>query len=101
MSRDPGIGYQFFMENMDKIIVFDNFNIKRGDDVINIKPGKYFDKLLKDKDEDLYYRIKKKRHDDFYDSVDCKTFEEVDLVSNNLNREASKLSSVKTLKRNL
>ena len=31
MSRRPGIGYSFFMENMEKIYLYDNFSIRRGD----------------------------------------------------------------------
>lgn len=101
MSRNPGIGHQWFMENLDRIYEFDNFNIKRGDKVINIKPGKYCDKLLKLQDEQLYYDIKKKRHEDFYDGVDCLSYENIDVVINNHKAEASKKVSIKTLKRNL
>lgn len=65
------------------------------------KPGRYCDKLLKVVDEQKYYDLKKKRHEDFYDSVDCLDYENVDLVKNNLAKETCKQSSVKILKRNL
>lgn len=99
MSRNPGIGYNFFIENMESIYKYDNFSIRRGDEVINVKPGRYADKLLKLKHEQLYYDRKKKRRVDFYDSVDTKDFDAVDVRLNNERGEYNKLHSVRQLKR--
>ncbi len=101
MSRNPGIGHAWFMENMDHIIEFDGFSLKRGEKVVNMKPPKYFYKLLKEIDPDLYYSIKIGHQIDLYDSIDCKTFEAVDLVNNNRKAEQVKIQSAKLLKRNL
>lgn len=101
MSRRPGIGYDYFQENLERIYMTDNINFKRGDMVITVKPGKYVDKLLKKADEAKYYEIKKKRHDDFYDGVDCKIYENVDVATNLHRAEQEKLSSIKQLKRSL
>ena len=101
MSRNPGIGYQWFMENMEHLIEFDRFSIKRCDDVITMQPGAYFYKLLKDYDEQLYYEIKNCHHEAFWNSVDVKTSEAVDLARNLHKAEIRKKSSAKMLKRNL
>lgn len=99
MSRRPGIGFNYYDENLEKIYLTDNINFKRGEMVFTVKPGKYADKLLKNKDEAKYYDIKKKRHQDFYDGVDCKTYENVDLAINNHKAEDEKLHQIKQLKR--
>lgn len=101
MSRRPGIGYQFFMQELDHIYEYDNFSFLRGDQVINVKPGRYADKLLKKVDEQRYYDLKKKRRDDFYDSIDTKDFDGVDIRVNNHKAEYNKEHSIKLLKRNL
>ncbi len=101
MSRDPGIGFDWYMTNFKRIVDFDNVNFKRGEDVITTKPGKYFDKLYKKRDEDKYYCTKKKRREDYYDSIDCLTFEAKDVVENNHRKEDVKIHSIKQLKRSL
>lgn len=100
MSRRPGIGYDWYDEHFEQLFVYDNYIFKRGDKAFPVKPGRYYDRLVKDRDIQAYYELKEKRHRDFYDAVDCKTYEAVDLVHNNLNAEAEKLRSIKLLKRN-
>lgn len=100
MSRMPGIGYNWFQEHFEQIYEYDSYIFKRGDKSISVKPGKYCDKLLKDKDEQAYYDLKEKRHQDFYDSVDVLEYEGYDLVQNNAAKEMNKELSVKLLKRN-
>lgn len=101
MSRRPGIGYKYYSEHLESIYITDNMNFKRGDNVFTVKPGKYCDKLLKNHSEQKYYDIKKKRHNDFYDAVDCKTFEGVDVALNNHKAEEVKDHQIKLLKRSL
>lgn len=100
MSRRPGIGYDWYDEHFEQLCIDDNYIFKRGDKAFAVKPGKYFDRKLKERDVQKYYELKEKRHHDFYDSVDCKTYEGVDLVVNNRNAEAEKKRSIKLLKRN-
>lgn len=49
MSTHPGIGYQFFVENIDDIIKYDSITITNNKGASTIKLPRYFDKLL-DKD---------------------------------------------------
>ena len=100
MSRMPGIGYDWFDQHYEQLIMYDNYIFKRGDKAFPVKPGKYFDKIIKELDEQLFYEKKEQRHQDFYDSVDCKTFEGVDLTINNHNAELEKERQAKLLKRN-
>lgn len=100
MSRRPGIGYDWYDEHFEQLCINDSYVFKRGDKAFNVKPGRYFDRMLKERNPQAYYELKEKRHRDFYDSVDCKTYEGVDLVINNKNAEAEKQCSIKLLKRN-
>lgn len=99
MSRDPGIGFNWYMTNMKHIYDFDSVMFKRGDKVVVQKPGKYCDKLFKKVNPSWYYAIKNVRHEAFYDSIDSKTYEGVDLASNNHKSERLKERSAKLLKR--
>lgn len=101
MSRRPGIGYDWYNEHFDQIYEFDKVVFKRGDKVIYQNPVRYVDRMLRDRDEQRYYDLKEKRHQDFYDSVDCKTYESVDLATNNHRAEQEKLRSAKLLKRKI
>lgn len=44
-SRMPGIGYQYFFDNYEKIYKFDSLNIVAGDKVKKVRVPKYFDYL--------------------------------------------------------
>lgn len=101
MSRRPGIGQTFYLENMDHIYEFDNIVFKRGDGVFNVKPGRYCDRLLKAIDEQRYYDLKQNRREDFYDNVDSLYYECADLSVNLHRKESVKKSSMKLLKRTL
>lgn len=101
MSRCPGIGYSWYMDNLQKIYDVDKVVVRRGSKVVFCNPGKYCDNILKQQDEQAFYELKEKRHHDFYDGVDCKTYEGVDVITNLHNAEARKLSSAKLLKRTL
>lgn len=59
MSRRPGIGYQYFKDNEEKIKKNDNIILKRGDNAVSFKPSRYFDTHFLDEDEQ--YQVKMKR----------------------------------------
>jgi len=99
MSRRPGIGYDWYQEHYEQLFLYDNYIFKRGDKAISVKPGRYFDKLVKEKSEQDYYDLKERRHRDFYDHIDCLSFEGIDLVNNNLACELEKERCAKMLKR--
>lgn len=99
MSRMPGIGYDWYMSNLNHIYDTDTVVFKRGEDVIVKKPGKYCDKLLKKTHPQMFYDLKDKRHQDFYDAVAVKGYESVDLAINNHNAESEKENQTKILKR--
>lgn len=101
MSRRPGIGSKWYVDNLDNIYQYDKIPIKRGDKTVYSNPGRFCDNELKKVDEQRFYEMKEKRHNDLYSSINCKTFEGVDLVVNNLRAEDNKKRSIKTLKRSL
>ena len=99
MSRMPGIGYDWYMSNLNHIYDTDTVVFKRGEDVIVKKPGKYCDKLLQKEHPQMFYDLKWKRHQDFYDAVAVKGYESVDLAINNHKAESEKENQTKILKR--
>lgn len=101
MSRRPGIGAQWYKENLSTIYEYDKVVVHRGDKSFYQNPGRYCDNILKDIDVQKFYDLKEKRHRDFYDGVECKGFEGVDLAINNHLAESAKLNSIKLLKRKL
>lgn len=101
MSRRPGIGNDYYLQNLEDIYKYDNLSYKRGKKVVNVKPGRYCDKLLKQVDEQKFYDIKKIRRRQFYDSVDLLDFNGHDLAEQNHVKEDYKNASVKLLKRTL
>lgn len=100
MSRMPGIGSKFYDSHFEAIYEFDKVATKHGDKVYFSNPGKYCDNKLKERDPQRFYEMKEDRHKAFWDSIDCKTYEGVDLATNNLHQELEKLRQSKILKRN-
>ena len=101
MSRRPGIGFDWFMTNMDEIYTYDGYNMRRGDKVFSVKPGKYCDELLKKENPQAFYDLKKHRRDAFYDSIEAKDSIAVDLHRNLVNQEAITEMRLHQLKRQL
>lgn len=101
MSRRPGIGADWYKENLSEIYQYDKVVVHRGNMSFFQNPGRYCDNLLKDLDPQRFYELKEKRHRGFYDSVDCKVYETVDVASNLLKAEEEKKRSAKLLKRKL
>lgn len=60
MSRNPGIGKEYFNENFDDIYPTDGIVLSGGS---RVKPPRYFDNLMNDIDEDLMSDVKLKRAD--------------------------------------
>lgn len=60
MSRNPGLGYDFFIKYYDDIVNYDHVVIRNGR--IGLPP-KYYDKLLAGCDYELFLRNKQKRLD--------------------------------------
>lgn len=58
MSRMPGIGFQYYQDNKEKIYKNDEIILVNGK---TVKPPKYFDKLLEQEDEEKYRQIIDKR----------------------------------------
>lgn len=46
MSRRPGIGYQFYKDNKDSIYTFDRVLVNHNDNVLSVKPPKFYDKMF-------------------------------------------------------
>lgn len=102
MSRMPGIGAKWYEDHLEHIYQFDNLSFKRGDKVINQKPGKYFDKLVqKHLGDQAYYDRKKERHEQFYDSIDLLDFNGHDLAEQNHRKEEAKEAQARMLMRTL
>lgn len=58
MSRKPGIGYDFFLKYYDDIVHYDRVVTRGG---VQSKPPRYYDKLLRGFDDDIYLRNKENR----------------------------------------
>ena len=62
MHVSNGISKDYYLANKDKIYEFDNINVLHNK-VVNVKPPKYFDYLMKKEDELFIHDIKKKRQE--------------------------------------
>ena len=60
MSRNPGIGRQYFEDNFEDVYRFDNVLLSGG---LLVRPPRYFDVLMNELDEDLMNDVKQKRVD--------------------------------------
>lgn len=60
-SRRPGIGYNYFEQNKDKIYATDSIYVPKGKGVLTSKPPKYFDRKLKEGDADAYLAVQQSR----------------------------------------
>ncbi|QCS36149.1 replication initiator protein [Capybara microvirus Cap1_SP_141] len=58
MSRKPGLGRQYFNENIDDLIAYDGDICRPGQ---KSKPGRYFDSLIEDADPEKYKDLKNNR----------------------------------------
>ncbi|AYQ58137.1 putative VP4 [Microviridae sp.] len=56
MSLKPAIGRQFALDHMDELFKYDSVPVSTPDGGRNIRPPKYFKKLMKDADPDAYER---------------------------------------------
>ena len=61
MSRRPGIGEKFYEDNKDKIRNGEKIWQKTKKKVIEVKPGRYFDKLLEKDDPEALQKLKNQR----------------------------------------
>lgn len=61
MSRNPGIGRQYYEDNKDKIYRFDEIILKTNDGGIKVKPPKYYDSLYECEAPEKLEIIKNKR----------------------------------------
>lgn len=61
MSRRPGIGHAFFERNKDKFFNEDTFWQVTKKGLKEIRPGRYFDKLMEKEDEQAFSQIKNSR----------------------------------------
>lgn len=62
MSRMPGIGYNYYEANKEKIYENDEIWIQGRKGIQKQKPGKYFDKLLEKENPEKLKEIKRKRN---------------------------------------
>ena len=61
MSNRPGIGRKYYEEHKDEIYEYDEMYIPCKNDIVKIKPLKYFDTLLEQEDPERYASIKARR----------------------------------------
>lgn len=61
MSRKPGIAYQEFESNKRQIYDFDKILISKDDEVLEVKPPRYYDRLFDLEDPDLLALNKERR----------------------------------------
>lgn len=61
MSRRPGIGYQWYQDNKDRMYEFGHVYLPKGDGAIRARPPAYFDKLYDIEHHEEMEKIKKSR----------------------------------------
>ena len=61
MSRNPGIGRDYFEKNFEKLYAHDSMYMSTGDKAVLFRMPKYFDKLYEQIDPDNYSKIKDNR----------------------------------------
>lgn len=62
MSRNPGIGRDYYEKNKEQIYKNDGINIPKKDGSIKVKPPKYYDKLFELEDKETLDSIKRLRN---------------------------------------
>lgn len=104
MSRMPGIGYNYYEANKEKIYKTDEIFIKTAKGVVKTTPPVYFDRLLEKESEEKYKKIKRQRS--YKNTINTKNLKERVITTENIqkNREISGRKTearIKALKREL
>lgn len=97
-----GIGKKFWEENKESILSTDTITIRNGSGVHQSKPPRYFNRLLKAENSEIYEAIKEKReHDNKHAKAvknQCHTYGQLEELEN---QERTKTIKAGTLKRNI
>ena len=100
-SSRPGIGYNWFLANIDFLKRFDSVPLKVGDSVINMRPCKYFDKKMKERDPDALANAKAIRQVLARQNMESKLSQtDKNLDELRMIELVAKIESIKSLKRN-
>lgn len=100
MSRNTGIGYNYFYENKDKIYNDGAINVRTKDKVIPVKIPAYFDDLMETYNPELLYKTKDERlkhmeNKDYISKITYDVPHHVKIANDFYNR----MASIKALKR--
>lgn len=100
MSRNPGIGRDYYEEFKDKVYKFDEIILKTQEGGIKVKPPRYFDNLYECKDPDDLKNIKEERKKK-RDSLSLLKMSQTDLDYLDMLRaeEETLMSRIKSLRR--
>lgn len=101
MSRDPGIGRDYYEEHKKKIYDFDEIIIQTSDGGIKVKPPRYFDNRFEAENEEEIKKIKERRREKA-ETVTLNKMCQTDLEYLDMlrNEEMQLMNKVKSLKRN-
>lgn len=102
MSRNPGIGYNFYVNNRDDIFEKGYISVKNSKGIQHERIPRYFERLLEKEDPERFLKMKKERQLKFYDEYQNRLAAKDSVLSNYNQRlidENTKLSQIKALRR--
>lgn len=102
MSRVPGIAYNYYSANKEKIFSDGYISVKNSKGVFHDNIPKYFYRLLENEDYDLFLKLKQERKDKCFSDYERNAIFNTSDLSNYEQRlidENTKLSQIKALRR--
>lgn len=100
MSRNPGIGYDYYNNNRDRIFEDGYVSIKNSKGIQHEKIPRYFERLLEKEDPEKFLKMKKERQLRFYEDYQRQLAEKNSVLSNYQQRlvdENTKLAQIRSL----